>query len=197
MQDHIRHLFSENIQTMIATGEALSAPIERAALTIVQALISDRKVLCCGEGSAQALASHFAQLLLDQFETERPCLPACALDPRPSGLVALNKQHPDYLARQVRALGQEGDVLLVLSLNGDEHSLIQAVEAALTKDMTVVALTVDNDGELSGLLGEEDVELRVPAHRSARVFECFSFLLHCVVELIDHTLFPQQDEHLA
>jgi len=197
MQDHIRHLFSENIQTMIATGEALAEPIERAALTIVQALIADRKVLCCGDGAAEGLASHLAQLLLDQYETERPCLPALSLDPRPSGLVSLQQQHQDYLARQVRALGQAGDVLVVLSLNGDEHRLIQAVEAALTKDMTVVALTVDNNGELSGLLGESDVELRVPAHRPARVFECFSFLIHCVVELIDHTLFPQQDDAIA
>ena len=100
----------------------------------------------------------------------------------------------DFLARQVRALGQEGDILLVLSLSGDEASLIQAVEAALTKDMTVIALTVDNNGELSGLLGNTDTELRVPAHRPARVYECYAFLLHCVVELIDNTLFPQQDE---
>ncbi len=75
-----------------------------------------------------------------------------------------------------------------------KSSLIKAVEAALTKDMTVVALTVDNNGELSGLLGNTDVELRVPAHRAARVFECYVFLLHCVCELIDSTLFPQQDD---
>ena len=57
MQEHIRQLFTENIQTMIATGEALAEPIESAALTIVHALINDRKVLCCGEGAARALAS--------------------------------------------------------------------------------------------------------------------------------------------
>jgi DnaA initiator-associating protein len=193
MQEHIRQLFTENIQTMIATGEALAAPIESAALTIVHALINDRKVLCCGEGAARALASHFSQLLVDQFETERPCLPALALQTELSGLQSAN-QHQDYLARQVRALGQDGDILLVLSLSGDEQNLIKAVEAALTKDMTVVALTVDNNGELSGLLGNTDVELRVPIHRPARVFECYAFLLHCVCELIDSTLFPQQDE---
>lgn len=71
MQEHIRQLFSENIQTMIATGEALAEPIETAALTIVQTLINDRKVLCAGEGAATALSGHFARLLLDQFETER------------------------------------------------------------------------------------------------------------------------------
>jgi DnaA initiator-associating protein len=196
MQEYIRQLFTENIQTMIATGEALYGPIESAALGIVQALINDRKVLCCGEGAATALAAHMAQLLVDQFETERPCLPAVALQ---SNLAALNpgKHQPDdLLARQVRALGQDGDILLVLSLTGEEAGLIKAVEAALTKDMTVIALTVDNNGELSGLLGSTDVELKVPAHRPARVFECYVFLLHCVCELIDSTLFPQQHEHM-
>jgi len=193
MQEHIRQLFAENIQTMIATSEALAEPIESAALTIVQGLIDDKKVLCAGDGAANALAGHFARLLLDQFETERPCLPALALQNDCSSLKA-SLQQQDYLARQVRALGQEGDILFVLSLSGGEPCLISAVEAALTKDMTVIALTVDNDGELSGLLSHNDVELRVPAHRPARVFECFAFLLHAVVELIDNTLFPQQDD---
>lgn len=193
MQEHIRQLFAENIQIMIATSEALAGPIESAALTIVQTLIDDRKVICAGEGASHALAAHFARLLLDQFETERPCLPALALSNDCSGLAPGSSQQ-DYLARQVRALGQEGDILLVLSLSGEETSLIRAVEAALTKDMTVIALTIDKDGELSGLLSNNDVELRVPAYRSARVYECFAFLLHAVVELIDNTLFPQQDD---
>ncbi len=194
MQEHIRHLFSENIQTMIATSEALAGPIESSALLLVDALINGGKVMCCGEGASRSLASHFAQLLLDQFETERPCLPAFALQADASSLQPGNQQNHDYLARQVRALGQAADVLVVISLNGAEQSLIRATEAALTKDMKVIALTVDNSSELSGLLNQQDVELKVPAHRPARVVECYTFLLHCVCELIDMTLFPQQGE---
>ena len=194
MQDHIRQLFTENIQTMIATGEALSAPIENAAVSLVNCLINGGKVICCGEGASAALATHFAQLLLDQFEAERPCLPAFALLTNNSSLQPGNQENPDHLARQVRALGQAGDVLVAISMTGEEHNLIKAVEAALTKDMTVVALTVDNSGELSGLLGNQDTELKVPAHRPARVFECYTFLLHALCELIDTTLFPQQGD---
>lgn len=194
MQEHIRQLFSENIQTMIATGEALSRPIENGALMIVHSLINGGKVICCGEGIAAALAAHFAQLLLDQFETERPCLPAFALRQEQAGLNPNNLTNPDYLARQVKALGQNNDVLVVISLTGEEQSLIKAAEAALTNDMKIIALTVDNSDELSGLLSQQDVELKVPAHRTARVFECYTFLLHCLCELIDMTLFPQQGE---
>ncbi|WP_423185268.1 SIS domain-containing protein [Alishewanella sp. d11] len=194
MQEHIRHLFSENIQTMIATSEALAGPIESSALTIVNTLINGGKVICCGEGASANLANHFAQLLLDQFETERPCLPAFALQSDNSSLQPVNQQNHDYLARQVRALGQAADILIVISLSGAEQSLIRATEAALTNDMKVIALTIDNSSELSGLLNQQDIELKVPAHRPARVIECYTFLLHCLCELIDMTLFPQQGE---
>lgn len=194
MQEHIKQLFTENIQTMIATGEALAAPIENAAMSIVTCLINGGKVVCCGEGASAPLASHFSQLLLDQFETERPCLPAFALVNQSSALQPLNQLKPEHLARQVRAIGQANDVLVVISMTGEEHSLIKAVEAALTQDMTVIALTVNSSGELSGLLSQQDTELRVPAHRPARIFECYSFLLHAICELIDMTLFPQQGD---
>lgn len=194
MQEHIRHLFSENIQTMIATSEALAGPIESSAFMIVNTLINGGKVICCGEGASSHLASHFAQLLLDQFETERPCLPAFALQADSSSLQPANQKNHDYLARQIRALGQAADILIVISLNGAEQSLIRATEAALTNDMKVIALTVDNSSELSGLLNQQDVELKVPAHRPARVIECYTFLVHCLCELIDITLFPQQGE---
>lgn len=194
MQEHIRQLFSENIQTMIATSEALSAPIENSALMIVHTLINGGKVLSCGAGAASGLSAHFAQLLLDKFETERPCLPAIALQSAHSSLQPDNQINKDYLARQVKALGQPADILLVISLTGEEQNLIKAVEAALTNDMKVIALTVDNCGDLSGLLNQQDVELKVPAHRAARIMECYTFLLHCLCELIDRTLFPQQGD---
>lgn len=194
MQEHIKQLFSENIQTMIATSETLAGPIESSALLIVNALISGGKVICCGEGATTNLAQHFAQLLLDKFETERPCLPAFALQADTSGLSSLQQPNVDYLARQVKALGQAPDVLVVIALTGSEQSLIRATEAALTNDMQVIAMTVDNSGELSGLLNQQDVELKVTAHRPARVIECYSFLVHCLCELIDMTLFPQQGE---
>lgn len=192
MQEHIRQLFSENIQTMIATGESLAAPLENAACVIVNNLVSGGKVICCGDGATQALAHHVAQLLLDQFETERPCLPAVALQAQNSSLQ--HNHQLDYLARQIKALGTSNDVLLVISLTGSEPSLIKAVEAALTSDMKIIALTVEGSGELSGLLNQQDVELKVPSQRRARIFECYTFLLHSLCELIDITLFPQQED---
>ncbi|HSG53661.1 MAG TPA: SIS domain-containing protein [Rheinheimera sp.] len=192
MQEHIRQLFSENIQTMIAAGESLAGPLENAAYVIVNNLVSGGKVICCGDGATNALAQHFAQLLLDQFETERPCLPALALQQHNDSLYHNHQQ--DYLARQIKALGQQDDVLLVVSATGSEPSLIKAVEAALTSDMKIIALTVDGNGELSGLLNQQDVELKVQSHRRARVFECYTFLLHTLCELIDMTLFPEQGD---
>jgi phosphoheptose isomerase len=111
----------------------------------VQALMacvtSGGKVLVCGEGSSAALAQYFASLFVGGFERERPELAAVAL--RHEGL-----GDPAYasLARQVRALGQAGDVLLLLTTNGEEEGLMRALHAAHERDMTVIALTGKGGG---------------------------------------------------
>lgn len=193
MQESVRQLINENIQNVITTGEALSAAIENSAIMVVNTLLNGGKIICCGDGATSGLACHFAQLLLDQYETERPCLPAFALQPATSGFHPAGEQHL-HLARQVKALGQASDVLVVIALSGSEPALIKAVEAALTNDMKIIALTMNNNSELSGLLSQQDIELNVPIHRQARRYECYVFLLHCICELTDMTLFPQQEE---
>ena len=96
-------------------------------------------------------------------------------------------------ARQIRAFAQQGDLLLVLAINGNEKNIISAVEAALTKDMKVIVMVGDDGGELVGLLGANDVEIRVPSKRPSRIIESHLVNLHCLSELVDLTLFPQEE----
>ena len=76
----------------------------------------------------------------------------------------------------------------------ERPSLPKAVEAAVTRDMTIVALTGYDGGELAGLLGPQDVEIRIPSHRSARIQEMHMLTVNCLCDLIDNTLFPHQDD---
>ena len=78
-------------------------------------------------------------------------------------------------------------------MNGNEKQIISAVEAALTRDMKVIVLVGDDGGELVGLLGPNDVEIRVPSKRPSRIVESHLVNLHCLSELIDLTLFPQEE----
>ena len=87
-----------------------------------------------------------------------------------------------------------GDVLLAISTRGNSRDIVKAVEAAVTRDMTIVALTGYDGGELAGLLGQQDVEIRIPSHRSARIQEMHMLTVNCLCDLIDNTLFPHQDD---
>ncbi|MCW7549848.1 DnaA initiator-associating protein DiaA [Photorhabdus sp. P32] len=196
MLDRIKVCFTESIQTQIAAAEALPDAISRAAMMMVQSLLNGNKMLCCGNGGSAATAQRFAANMINRFETERPSLPALSLNADNVVITAIssNKQHDEIYAKQVRALGQPGDVLLAISTHGNSRDIVKAVEAAVTRDMTIVALTGYDGGELAGLLGPQDVEIRIPSHRSARIQEVHMLTVNCLCDLIDNTLFPHQDD---
>lgn len=195
MQDRIKACFTESIQTQIAAAEALPDAISRATMVIVQSLLNGHKVLSCGNGASAANAQHFTATMINQFENERPSLPALSLSADNIMLTAIgnDRQHDEIYAKQVRALGQQGDVLLAISTRGNSRDIIKAVEAAVTRDMTIVALTGFDGGELAGLLGPQDVEIRIPSHRNARIQEMHMLTVNCLCELIDNSLFPHQE----
>ena len=149
MQETIKKIFTENIQVQIAAGEVLPSALESAAFTIAQSLINGNKLLCCGTASCHMLAQHMAGLLINFYETERPCLPAVALAQEQVNLGQSNhNDEHEAFARQIRAFAQEGDLLLAIAVNGNEKQIISAVEAALTRDMKVIVLVADDGGEL-------------------------------------------------
>nr|WP_244968399.1 DnaA initiator-associating protein DiaA [Rosenbergiella australiborealis] len=195
VQDRIKACFTESIQTQIAAAEALPDAISRATVVIVQCLLNGNKVLSCGNGASSANAQHFTATMINQFENERPSLPAFCLSADNIMLTAIGneRQHDEIYAKQVRALGQAGDILLAISTRGNSPDIVKAVEAAVTRDMTIVALTGFDGGVLAGLLGPQDVEIRIPSHRNARIQEMHMLTVNCLSELIDNSLFPHQE----
>ena len=169
--------------------------ISKAATIMVQCLLNGNKILSCGNGGSAASAQHFASCLLNRFETERPSLPALALSAGSVTLTAIaNDYHyDDIFSKQVRAFGQPGDILLAISTSGNSKDIIKAMEAAVTRDMSIVALTGKDGGEMAGLLGEQDVEVRIPSLRTARVQEVHFLTLHILCDLIDQHLFPSHE----
>lgn len=193
MLDLIKQNFTENVQTMIAASEQVSGSIEQAGMVMVNALLNGKKILSCGNGGSAGDAQHFSSELLNRFETERPSLPAIALTTDSSTLTSIaNDYHYDEVfSKQVRALGNNGDVLLAISTSGNSKNVIKAIEAAVSRDMPIIALTGNDGGDIAGLLGENDVEIRVPSSRTARIQEVHLIAIHCLCEIIDKTLFPQ------
>lgn len=131
--------------------------------------------------------------MINHFEVERPALPVISLttDMVSLTLIANENQYDQAFARQIQALGTEGDVLLTLSISGNADSILQAVNAANDRGMDTIALSGRDGGILANHLGPEDIELRVQSDNAARIREAHLFILHCFCDLIDQSLFGQ------
>ncbi|MUK42146.1 phosphoheptose isomerase [Aliivibrio fischeri] len=196
MLENIKESFTESIQIQIAAAEALPDHIMHASQAMVATLLNGNKILCCGNGGSASNAQQFASCLLNRFETERPSLPAMTLTADTSTLTAIanDYNYSEIFSKQVRALGQPGDILLAISTSGNSQDILKAMEAAVSRDMTIIALTGMDGGVMAGLLGESDVEIRIPSHRVARIQEVHLLTLHCICDLVDQVLFPQHTE---
>ncbi|MDX1901461.1 MAG: phosphoheptose isomerase [Gammaproteobacteria bacterium] len=189
--ERIRHGFSESIQTKILSADTLLDVIAKAAEHTVQCLLAGNKILSCGNGGSACDAMHFSGEMLNRFRHERPSLPAIALTADVSTLtsIANDYSYQDIFSKQVRALGQMGDILLAISTSGHSANILQAIRAAHDRNMTVIALTGRDGGKIPSTLSEHDIEIRVPATETARIQETHLLVIHSICDIIDYRLF--------
>ena len=186
----VRDHFAESIATKQTAADALVESIVAAGQVMTESLLADGKILSCGNGGSAADAQHFSSELLNRFEMERPGLPAMALTTDSSTVTSISNDYSyeEIFSKQVLALGRPQDVLLGISTSGNSENIIRAIEAAHERDMRVVALSGRDGGRMANLFAEGDVEIRVPATRTARIQEVHLLVIHCLCDLIDRTL---------
>lgn len=191
----VKNNFTESIQLITGLSDQLAPLIVSAAEIMTNALFNDRKILSCGNGGSAADAQHFSSEMLNRFEMERPGLPAIALTTDSSTLtsIANDYQYADVFAKQIRALGQPGDVLLAISTSGDSHNIIHAFDAAHDKEMRIITLTGREGGQAADLIHETDIEIRVPNWSTARIQELHIMIIHSICDLIDQRLLGYGD----
>jgi D-sedoheptulose 7-phosphate isomerase len=182
--------FEDSAHTKLEAIEMMAAPIAQAIELITAGLINGGKVLACGNGGSAGDAQHFAAELIGRFEAERQELAAIALTTDSSILTAIGN---DYgfnfiFSKQVRGLGQAGDVLLAISTSGNSANVVEAIKAAHEADMRVIALTGKGGGEMGKMLKDDDIHLCVPAERTARIQEVHLLVIHCLCDGIDALL---------
>lgn len=195
LEQRIQQHFIDSADLKYQAGPLLSKPIEAAVQALLACVTSGGKVLACGNGGSAADAQHFAAEFVGRFERERPELAALALTTDTSLLTAVANDY-DYsqvFSRQVRALGQAGDVLLAISTSGNSANVVAALEAAHERDMTVVALTGRGGGQIGRLLRETDVHICVPSDSTPRIQEVHLLTLHCLCDGVDTQLLGEQE----
>lgn len=193
--DRILGHFHASSQAKLDAADRLAPDIERAARLLVQSFTQGGKVLACGNGGSAADAQRIAAAMVNRFEQERPGLAAIALTTDTSTMTSIsNDYHYDQVfARQVKALGQPGDVLLAISTSGNSPNVLHAVGAAHARNMHVIALTGRSGGVLAEQIQADDVFLCVPAESTARIQEVHLLTIHCLCDAVDSVLLGAEE----
>lgn len=183
LQDSIRikeSFIKENVSELILLAEK-----------IVLAFTNDRKLLLCGNGGSAADAQHIAAEFINRFEMERPPLPAIALTTDTSIITSIGNDYSfdDIFAKQIKAIGVEGDILLAISTSGNSPNVLAAAKAASSQGIYAVGLTGGDGGKLKGLC---DSCLIVESDQTARIQETHNLVGHIICKLVDYILFQQE-----
>ena len=193
--ERVTAIFEEAIEVVSKAAVQLPPRIAEAASLMIESLMGGGKILVCGNGGSAADAQHFSAEMLNRFEIERPALPAIALTTDTSTLtsIANDYSYQDIFAKQIQALGQPKDTLLVITTSGNSENLLRAVQAAHEKEMHCVGLNGKTGGDLSKLFNSGDVDIIVPGPSTARIQEVHGIVIHCFCDLIDQQLLGTHD----
>jgi len=191
LEQQIQQHFIDAADLQYQMAQPLSQAVAAAVQSLLACITGGGKVLVGGTGVSASAAQWFAALCVAGFERQRPELAAVALTGDATVLHADSAAAADpaqYLARQVRALGQGADLLLLISVSGDDPAALAALEAAHARDMAAVVLSGPGGGALAARVRETDVLIAVAHARAARVREVHTLVLHCLCDGMDALL---------
>ncbi len=190
-EERLYKLFQQSVEAKMNAGEVLFPDILAAGDIMVDSLLNGGKILICGNGPSAALAQIFSNSLINRFERERPSLPAITLGCDLTNVTAIanEKSFNEVFGKEIKALGNENDVLIIFTSSGNPSNLVQAIQAAHEKNMHIIALNGRDGGNISSLLDVNDKELRVPSNSRGRIHEIHLLIIFCLCDLIDEQLF--------
>ena len=186
--DRVRAVFAESARVHEMAAECLADVVAAAATALTDALRAGKKVLLCGNGGSAADAQHIAAELAGRLRLERSGLPAIALTVNASVMTALANDYgyDMVFARQVEALGREGDVLIGISTSGRSANVVKALEAARAAGLVTVGMAGRDSEALVGLC---DHLIAVPVQDTQRIQEIHIAAGHAMCEIIESALF--------
>jgi len=190
-EERVYQLFRQSVEAKMELGETLLEPIASAGTKLATALLNEKKILVCGNGASAAIAQIFTSAMLDRFEQERPSLPAIWLGSNVATYTAISAGMgiAEVFSKPIRALANEGDILLSISSSGNSPNLVQAVGAAHDRGASVISLSGRDGGNLASLMDTDDIEIRAQINSRARIHEVHLLTIFCLCDIIDAEIF--------
>jgi D-sedoheptulose 7-phosphate isomerase len=184
MNSIIQQEFLEHINTGQKAMESISNNIEIAAITCINSLKNDGKILILGNGGSAADAQHIAAELVGRYKTERKGLAAIALTTDTSTITSISNDfgYENVFKRQIQALANERDVVIGISTGGTSKNVINALSLASSIGCKVIGLSGKNGGEMNTIC---DTNIVVPSQDTPRIQEMHIFIGHTICHLID------------
>lgn len=175
---------------ILSTKESLAKAVVKGAEMLVQTFSQGGKALICGNGGSAAQAQHLAAELVGRYQKERLGLRALCLASDTALLTALGNDYgfDEIFARQVAALGKEGDCLVALTTSGRSRNIARAMEEAQAKGLLVLAFTGKDGGEALKLLRPQDASIHIPHDSTPRIQEAHLCALHLLCEALEELL---------
>lgn len=188
-QNTIQKHFSASAKSILA-NQHLADVIINASDAITQCFDNGGKLLICGNGGSAADAQHLSSELLNRYHRERQELPGIAITTDASTITSIGNDYSydEVFAKQVRALGNKDDILMVITTSGNSNNILKAVDAAHQQSMTCIALNGKTGGPLLNILNDNDINILVEGSVTARVQEVHGLIIHCICELIDDAI---------
>ena len=189
MKDAIIKAFEESVHVKKSFLKENLSTLLTAIDLIAQAFLRGNKLLLFGNGGSAADAQHIAAEFVNRFRIERPPLPALALTTDTSAItsIANDYDYKEIFAKQVKALGKEGDVALAISTSGNAANVVAAIDTCKKLKIITIGLTGGNGGEMAKKV---DHLLRVSESKNtARIQETHILVGHVICEMIDQKLF--------
>lgn len=188
IEEKIKKAFEESIRVKEQFFKENTNLIKEVSEIIAKTLNEGGKILIFGNGGSATDASHIAAEFVNRFKRERPGLPAIALNTDMAVITAIanDYDYSEIFAKQIKALGNSGDIAIGISTSGSSRNVIKAVEVAKKRGLKTIAFT-STKGEK--LISKVDYAFAVPSEDTPRIQETHITLGHIICEVVEDILF--------
>ena len=192
MEDHIIKIFKESIRVKEAFVNENLSKLVNIVEAVTAALKAGSKILIFGNGGSAGDAQHLAAEFVNRFVIERPPLPAIALTTDTSVITSIGNDYDfsEIFSKQIRAIGQPGDIAWGISTSGNSANVLKALEVAKKMDLVTIAFTGKDGGNIAKIA---DLSVNVSSSVTARIQEVHITAGHAICDLVDIKLFQKPD----